>query len=326
MKPIELVSPTTVEQAVQALGDGVSLALAGGMDLIPTLQDHLVAPQRLVNLKTVEGLRYIRESAEDGLHIGALTTLAEIASNALVRERYTALAQAAESVGSPQIRNRGTLGGNLCQRPRCWYFRNEDYHCLKKGGDRCFAAADNADNQYHAILGGGPCHIVHPSNTGTALMALNASVVIAGPDQATRTSTVEKFFLLPRTRLHGENILQPDEVVTEIIVPKPEKGARSAFVEMAEKSAFDWATSGAAAMLTLDGNRVTAARIVLHAVAPIPWRVPQAENVLIGKPISDETIAEAAEVALRGAQPLSRNAYKIPQTKAMVRRVLHALV
>jgi xanthine dehydrogenase YagS FAD-binding subunit len=324
MKPIELVSPTTVEQAVQALGDGVSLALAGGMDLIPTLHDNLVAPERVVNLKTLAGFRHVHEG-DDELHIGALATLAEIASNEMIRNRYAALAQAAETVGSPQIRNRGTIGGNLCQRPRCWYFRNEDYHCLKKGGDRCFAAAENADNQFHAILGGGPCHIVHPSNTGAALMALDASVVIAGANGATRTSTLEKFFLLPRTRLHGENILQPEEIVTEIVVPKPKRGARSAFAETSDKSAFDWAISGAAAMLVLDGNRVTSARIVLHAVAPIPWRARDAENALIGKPLSDDAISEAAEAALSGAQPLAKNAYKVPQTKTMVRRVLHAI-
>lgn len=325
MRPIELVSPKTLEQAVQALGEGVSLALAGGMDLIPTLQDRLVPAERLVNLKTLEGLRFIREE-EDGLHVGALTTLTEIAENPIVRERYTALAQAAETVGSPQIRNRGTLGGNLCQRPRCWYFRNEDYSCLKKGGDRCFAHAENADNQYHAILGGGPCYIVHPSNTGTALVALDASVVIVGPHGSTRTSPMERFFLLPRTRLHGENILQPDEIVTEVVVPKPPRGARSGFMEISEKSAFDWATSGAAAMLVLEGHHVLSARIVLHAVAPIPWRARRAEDVLVGKSASPEVIAEAAEAALSGAQPLARNAYKIPQTKAMVRRVLHALV
>jgi xanthine dehydrogenase YagS FAD-binding subunit len=323
MKAFEYVQPKTVEQAVQALGAANALPIAGGMDLVPTMQDHLVSPDTVVNLKAIDGLRYIRVEG-DGLRIGALTTIAEIASNAAVREGYRALVQAAETVGSPQIRNVGTIGGNLCQRPRCWYFRAPDYHCLKKGGDRCFAHDDKADNQYNAILGGGPCYIVHPSNTGTALLALNASVRVVGP-AGTREISLDNFFVPPRTRLTAENILEPGEVVTEVLVPAPARGARSAFVEFGERQAFDWAVSGAAVALTLDGGRVRAARVVLHAVAPIPWRARRAEQALVGKSLTDDTIREAADAALAGAQPLSQNAYKVPLTQAMVRQALAML-
>ncbi|MBM3213530.1 xanthine dehydrogenase family protein subunit M [Candidatus Poribacteria bacterium] len=320
MKSFEYVTPSTVEQAVRALGAEGGLALAGGMDLVPTLQEHLIAPDRLVNLKAVDGLRYIRAEA-DGLRIGALTTLADIAGHPAVRDRYTALAQAAETVGSPQIRNVGTLGGNLCQRPRCWYFRNEDYHCLKKGGDRCFAADTSADNQYHAILGGMPCHIVHPSNTATALVALSASVSVTGPN-GSRVISLDDFFVLPRTRLYAENVLESNEIITEVHVPTPAAGSRSLFLEAADKSAFDWAVSGVAVAVTLTSGRVRSARIVLHAVAPIPWRARKAEDSLTGAVLSEAVVKSAADAALAGAKALSNNAYKIPLTTSLVRRAL----
>ncbi|GIX06359.1 MAG: FAD-binding molybdopterin dehydrogenase [Candidatus Poribacteria bacterium] len=326
MRPIEYFKPTSLQEAIQALQDEGAYALAGGMDLIPSLQENILPAKRVVNLKAIgeELLRGIGPTP-NGLQIGALTTLVEIAKNETVRSRYTALAEAAETVGSPQIRNVGTLGGNLCQRPRCWYFRNEHYHCLKKGGARCFAGDELGDNQYHAILGGGPCHIVHPSNTATALRALNATVHVVGP-QGRREIPIDQFFVLPRRNIMAENVLEPGELVTHVTLPEPPRGFRSTFVETGEREAFDWAISGAAVALVMNGAEVAEARVVLHAVAPIPWRARAAEEALKGQRLTPETIQRAAEAALEGAQPLSQNAYKIPLTQAMVRRALQRLV
>ncbi len=322
MKPIELSSPTTVPQAAQALESGKALALAGGMDLVPSLQENIVEADRLVNLKTIDdsALRGIRET-DGGLEIGALTTLSEIADDDAIRKGYTALAEAASQVGSPQIRNVGTLGGNLCQRPRCWYFRHEDYECLKKGGSRCFAKEDDADNEYNAILGGGPVYIVHPSNCATALVALNATIGVAGAD-GPREIAADDFFVLPSVRLTQENVLDPGEIVTHVTIPQMGAGGRSTYVQFAHKQAFDWAVSGAAVAVVSGGGLVESGRIVLHAVAPIPWRATSAETMLAGSSLDEGDRTEIAEVALQGAEPLSKNAYKVPLTKAMVREAL----
>ena len=322
MKPFELTKPRTIEQASQALRSDNAQALAGGMDLVPSLQDNVVSADRAVNLKTIEegSLRGIRET-DEGIEIGALTTLSEMADDRTVQEGYAALAEAASMVGSPQIRNVGTLGGNLCQRPRCWYFRHEEYICLKKGGARCYAREDDADNEFNAILGGGPAYIVHPSNCATALVALNATIGIAGPN-ATRDVLADDFFVLPRVRLLQENVLEAGEVVTHVMIPAPRGGSRSTYVQFAQKEAFDWAISGAAVAAAFDGDRVVSGRVVLHAVAPIPWRAEWAEAILVGSALDEPTRAEVAEAALAGAEPLSKNAYKVPLTKAMVREAL----
>ena len=241
--------------------------------------------------------------------------------DATIRSDYASLAEAAETVGSPQIRNVGTLGGNLCQRPRCWYFRNEHYECLKKGGARCFAYDDNAENRYNAILGGGPAYIVHPSNCATSLVALDATVAISGPN-GDRTISIDDFFVLPRVRLLKENVLDAGEIVTRVTIPTPGAKTRSAYVDFAEKNAFDWALSGAAVSATFQGDRVSSARILLHAVAPVPWRALKAERIVAGTTLDEATRHEAAEAALEGAEPLSQNGYKIPLTKAMVREAL----
>jgi xanthine dehydrogenase YagS FAD-binding subunit len=230
---------------------------------------------------------------------------------------------AAESVASPQIRHAGTMGGNLCQRPRCWYYRNEQIVCLKKGGDRCYAAS--GENKYNAILGGGPSYIVHPSDTATALLALDASVTIAGP-KGSRIVPLERFFTLPTVNVRRENILKPDEIVTEILVPASPLAARSAYLKFREKSSMDWAMAAAAVALRLHEGRVAQARIVLGGVAPIPWRAPKAEAALIGRAVSEGTLHDVTEAALDGAVPLEHNGYKIPLTKTLVRRAIRQVV
>ena len=243
-----------------------------------------------------------------------------LATHPLVRAKYAALADSANEAATPQIRNLATVGGNLLQRPRCWYFRHPDVHCLKKGGDRCYAVGGL--NRYHAILGGGPSFIVHPSNLAPALIALGASVQQVGPVGA-RSIELEQFFTLPKIDPARENVLQADEVITQIVVPPQPVNSRSAYLEAREKQSFDWPLVSVAVIVTIDHLRVArAARIVMGAVAPIPWRTPQAEQVIIGSRVNYELATRAADVALSGAAPLSENGYKVPIAKALVRRTI----
>jgi xanthine dehydrogenase YagS FAD-binding subunit len=255
------------------------------------------------------------------LSIGALVTLTQIEEHPAVRRSFPGLSEAAHSVGTPQIRNLGTVGGNLCQRPRCWYFRLEDVVCLKKGGSECYAAS--GENKYHAILGGGPSYIVHPSDLAPMLVALGGSVSVVGPD-GKRNVLLEKFFILPADgNLRRENVLKNDEIITEIHVPASKFAAHSTYLKFKERDSMDFAISAVAAAVTLSpNNTVTQARLVLGGVAPIPWRVPKAEAALVGKKLTDDVLATTARIALEGAQPLEKNAYKVPLTQTLVRRAL----
>jgi len=319
MVDFEYVNVTRLDE-VPALLTGTrqaSAILAGGTDLLDRLKERLIRPGRVVNIKNVEGLRGIR--AGKGLEIGALTSIEAIAAHPLVREKYPVLAQAAASIATPQLRAMGTLGGNLCQRPRCWYFRGREYHCLKKGGDMCFAA--EGLDKYHAIFGGGPCFIVHPSDAAPALLALGASVEIHG-NKGRRTLPLQQFFVLPETRLQAENVLEDGELVTKVQVPEPVAGTRSIYLKAREKQSMDFALSSVAAVLQMQGKRVQRARLVLGGVAPIPWRVPAAEKALEGKALNEASIDKAAAAAVAGAEPMSQNGYKIHLTRNLVRRAL----
>jgi xanthine dehydrogenase YagS FAD-binding subunit len=241
----------------------------------------------------------------------------DLTEHASARKLYPALVTAAEEVGTPQIRNMGTVGGNIMQRPRCWYFRNEEFHCLKKGGSRCFAV--DGENQYHAIFGDGPCHIVHPSNLAVPVIAYGGRFRVAGPGGA-REIDAGEFFQLPHVNLYGETVLQPNELLTHVILPSP--GQRSATYEVRFKQSHDWPLALAAVNLTIDGEVIKAARVVMGAVAPIPWRVPAAERALVGRTVSEATAAEAAAAAVAGAKALSGNAYKIQIAKTAVKRAI----
>ena len=236
MNSFELHNPSSLQQAIGLLDakdtDNRRIRLmSGGQDLLTEMKDRLVEPEEVVNLKHIPGLDRITYDARTGLHLGALVKVADVADNSSVRSHFPALAQAAGSIGSPQIRHAGTIGGNLCQRPRCWYYRNEHIVCLKKGGDKCYAVG--GENKYNAILGGGPSYIVHPSDSATALVALGASVTIQGPRGA-RTVPIEKFFALPTVRVRHENILQPNEIVTQIHVPASPMAAHSVYLKFRE--------------------------------------------------------------------------------------------
>jgi|SRR5579871_2253704 len=324
MNSFELHNPVSLKEAIAFLDPADAnnrrvRLMAGGQDLLTEMKEHLVEPEAVVNLKHIPGLDALTYDANTGLKIGALVPVAEVASHPDILKRFPALAMAAESVGSLQIRHMGTMGGNLCQRPRCWYYRNEHILCLKKGGDRCYAAI--GENKYNAILGGGPSWIVHPSDTATALVALNASITITGP-RGSRQVPIERFFVLPKDNVRRENILKPDEILTSIDVPNSAITEHSAYLKFRERTSMDWAMSAAAAALNVSGGKITAARIVLGGVAPIPWRVPKVEALLKGKAPDDQTLNAAAEAALEGALALAHNGYKIPLTKTLVRRAI----
>ncbi len=329
MKAFEWVSPATVNDAVKLLQstlatrdpDDAPRPIAGGQDLLTTMKDYLTRPTRVVNLKAIRGLDRTEGDAKRGLQIGALVTLAQLEANAIVRRDFPALAEAAHSVATPQIRNLGTVGGNLCQRPRCWYFRLEEAVCLKKGGAQCYAAT--GENKYNAILGGGPSYIVHPSDLAPVLVALGASVAVTGAD-GSRTIALEKFFTLPSEgSIRRENVLKNDEIITEIQVPASGFAARSTYLKFKERESLDFALAAVAAAVELNADKtVKTARVVLGGVAPIPWRAMAAEAFLVGKRLDQSTLNEAARLALEGAKPLAKNAYKVPLTQTLVRRAL----
>jgi xanthine dehydrogenase YagS FAD-binding subunit len=293
---------------------------AGGVDLMDRLKEGLDAPSRLVNLRTIPGLDYVKE--ESGwLRIGPMVTLAQIAGHPLIRRRYGVLAEAALKAATPQIRNMATVGGNLLQRPRCWYFRNDEIHCLRKGGDLCFA--QDGENQYHAIFDNAICAIVHPSAAACALTALRAKVEVKGKSR-TREIALDDLFVRPETDFTREHVLQAGELLTEIRVPALSEATRSAYTKVGEKESSDWPLAEVAVVLEQRAGVVSKVSIVLGAAAPVPWRAATAEKVLAGKPLSEQSAREAASAAVRGATPLSGNAYKIPIFEAVVRRTILA--
>ncbi len=326
MKSFEWTNPKTINEAVKLLAvpaadiDEAPRPIAGGQDLLTTMKDYTSRPARLVNLKNIRGLNGITLNAR-GLTIGALVTLTELEEHAGVRKSFPGLAEAAHSIATPQIRNLGTVGGNLCQRPRCWYFRLEEVNCLKKGGSECYAA--KGENKYNAIIGGGPSYIVHPSDLAPMLVALGARVTVSGSGGG-RVIPLDKFFTLPAEgNIRRENILKNDEIITAIFVPAAPLASRSTYLKFKERESLDFALASVAAAVELAPDRtVRAARIVLGGVAPIPWRVPVAEKYLEGKTLSPEVLAETGKLALAEAKPLEKNAYKVPLAQTLVRRAL----
>ncbi len=274
-----------------------------------------------MSLSGVSALRGIDRLPEGGLRIGALTTLTEVAESEAVRTHYRALAEAAASVASPQLRNQGTLGGNLCQKPRCWYYRG-DFHCLRKGGDACFAVA--GENRYHCLFGGEGCFIVHPSDTAPALVALGAAVRIVGPG-GTRAVPVEAFHVLPSVDPRRETVLEPGEVVTEVVLPPPAPGLRSTYRKVRARASWDFALVGAALALRLAGDVVREARVVLAGVAPVPWRAKAVEAALTGHRLDPAIIDHAAAAAVKGAEPLAQNGYKVPLVRGLLQERLQAI-
>ncbi len=320
MRGFEYANPTTKEQAVALLGSSWADAeiLAGGTDLLSLMKDDIVHPKRLVNIKDIPELRAIK-ATRGGLSIGATATIQELLDNALVNRGYPALVQAAEGITSPQIRSRGTVGGDLCQRPRCWYYR-AGFGLLAKDATG-EPLVTTGDNRYHAILGNtGPAYFVNPSSLAPALIAYGATVRIQG-SKGTREVAVEKFFVAPQGNDQREYDLKPGEFVTEIVLP-PAGGAKSATYEVRQKEALDWPLAAASVALKMSGGKVTSARVVLGHVAPTPWRSTAAEELLAGKAITEDIAKAAGEAAVTGAKSLGRNSYKIQLARVAVKRAI----
>ncbi len=313
------IRPKTLKEASKQLaGEGACLH-AGGTDLLGCLRDHVFEINKMVSINALKELRGIKKTADGGIRIGALTTISEVSEHPVVRSQYSALAQAVREVASPQLRNQGTIGGNICQKPRCWYYRG-DFLCLRKGGEKCFAVA--GENQYHCILGGGPCFIVHPSDTAPALVAFEASVRIVGP-KGTRTVAVEKFHVLPRVDVQRETVLEPGEIVTEIVLPTAQ-GVKSSYRKVRARASWDFAVAGLALAVKFNGDTVASARAVLSGAAPVPWRSKEIESTIIGSRLDESVAAKAGEAAMMNARPLMQNDYKIPLFRGMIEEELLA--
>lgn len=312
---------TTTADAMSGRSGDASILKAGGIDLLDLMKDNLLAPRRIVNLRDIPGLDTISEDDKGGLRIGALATLAAVARHPLLRPRYAALSEAVEGSGSVQLRNIATLGGNILQRPRCWYFRSADFPCRRKGGVHCYALL--GENQYHATFDNDICAIVHPSTAATALVALGASVELSCAQGHVRRVALDEFFVRPEQDVTRENDLRPNEVLTAICLPPLPATARSVHLKQGEKNAFDWPLVDVAVVLDLAPDGICRkAAIVLGAVAPTPHRSRIAEALLIGHPIDSAATAAASRAALDGATPLAKNVYKLPILATLVQRAI----
>lgn len=322
MNTFDYLVAEQLDAALAEYGEGKAALKAGGVDLLDLMKEGVEAPQTLLSIEGLDEFRYIREE-KDGVHIGCLTTLADIGRNELLKTKYAVLHHAAAEAATPQIRERATVGGNLCQRPRCWYYRQREFHCLKKGGPTCFAV--EGENRYHAIFGGGPSYIVHPSNVAPALVALNGFIVIQSanseppannepPGSPWRIPAAE-FFVLPEQSLKTENVLKSGQIITEVILPKVP--TLSATIELREKQSFDWPVAMACVARLNEGWRVC-----LGAVAPIPWLSQPAMDVLGDKDITPELATAAGEAAVKNAEPMTENEFKVQLVKVSVKRAL----
>src|SRR5947209_8127865 len=321
MRPFDYASPTKTDQVPALLGKswGEVEILAGGSDLLSLMKDEITTPKRLVNIKQVEGLHAISHQGS-ALQLGTLVTLDRISAAADIQKQYPVLAAAAGDAASPQIRNVATIGGNLCQRPRCWYFRAGHGLLAQKDGKSLVV---EGDNRYHAILGNdGPAYFVSPSTVAPVLIAYNAKVRILGP-RGQREVPVEKFFVIPKTEQQREHDLQPDEFITHVIVP-PAANVRAGHYEVRQKEAFDWPYATAAVALTMNGSTVQSARVVMGHVAPIPWLSTEAGQALQGKAVTPATADEAAQAAVSKAKSLGHNSQKIHLARVAVKRAILA--
>jgi xanthine dehydrogenase YagS FAD-binding subunit len=327
MRDFEHVDAPDTARAIALLdADGVDRVtrprvIAGGTDLLDEMKEGLIAPVRLVNIKVNAALRGHEFDTTRGLRAGALATLAELQGDPAVRSAYPLLAAALDGIASPQIRNMATIGGNLCQRPRCWYYRDHALLCSRKGGPMCYAY--DGENAYHAIFGGQGCVMVHPSDLAPALIALDATISCTGVD-GRRTLPLAEFFVGPDVDITRENVLAAGEVLESVTVPPPPDGAHGAYLKVRGRGAWDFATLSVAAQLEMKGDTCRRARLVLGGVAPIPWPVPAAEALLTGRRITTDLARQAGEAALRDTETLAHNGYKVPMGRNLVRRAVLA--
>ena len=317
MRAFEYTSPTTRQQAVELLS-GEAAVLAGGTDLLSLMKDDVVTPKRVVNIKEIRELKGVHYG-QRGLQVGALASLGELADHPLVKQHYPAFADALVEAASQQIRNMATIGGNICQRPRCWYFRSGFGLTPKTPEGKSLVEA--GDNRYHAILGNqGPALFVSPSSIVPAMIAYGARIRIAGA-KGSREVALEKFFKIPQAEGEREHDLQPNEIVTDIFLPPP-AGGRYAHYEVRQKDVFDWPLALAAVALHMNGNTVRSAKVVMGYVAPVPWVSEEAAQALVGKTVTEETAKAAGDAAVSQAKPLSHNGYKVQLARVAVKRAI----
>jgi xanthine dehydrogenase YagS FAD-binding subunit len=324
MRTMQYLKATSWQQASRAIASRPKArAIAGGSDLLDWIKDDLHGPgeprwETFVDIRTIPGSAHIQFKESDGLRIGALTTLSAIEASPDVQRHYPVLAKAAGAAASPNIRNVGTIGGNLNQRPRCWYLRNAEFACYKKGGNFCYAVTGN--NTYHAILDGELCYIVHPSDTAPALIALDATARISRPD-GEQTLPFEKYFTGPRVDVLRENVLRHGDLLSEIHVPAPRPGTGMSFIKAQRRGqTYDFALASIATVIQKQNGRVVDARIVLSGIAPTPYRAVAAEEAIKGKTVDDTLARSAADRALQSARPMTNNAYKVDLAKNLIVR------
>lgn len=320
MRPFEYARAGNVAEAIQTIGDGAR-PLAGGTDLLTLMKGDLVHPDQLIDIKRAADLPRGIEETADGVTIGALTTLTEIERHPLIRERSTALAEAISLAATPQLRNRATIGGNLLQRPRCWYFRSPHVQCWLNGGERCFAR--DGENQFHALFDLSPCVAVHPSDPAPALIALDASVTLRGRN-GERTMPLDDLYAPPEDERRRETVIADDEIITSVQLPRAGQSVRSTYLKAMDRAVWAFALVGVGAVVRMEGERIADVRLVLSGVAPVPCRAHDAEQLLAGQAPSARLFEEAASAALADVTPLAHNGYKVPIEHALIRRALAA--
>ena len=304
---------STVSEQLYEHSSKASVFKSGGVDVFDLVKEGLLKPEKIINIRNIPGLDKIGYDPKKGLSIGSNVTLAEMASNPDIKTNYLALHQAVNHAATPQLRNMSTLGGNIAQRNRCWYFRSADHECFRKGGDRCFARhSDTGENENHAIIDNGSCVSVHASSIATALMAFNASVVIVNEEGEKKEVHMDDFFVTAGKDIAKENILQAKEIITEIILPAPSKNTKSAYIKQVARESYDWSLGDVAVVLEVSGDTCRTASIVLGAAAPVPYRSLEAQQAIEKKTINSENALAAAEAAMSKARPLTKNGYKVP--------------
>jgi xanthine dehydrogenase YagS FAD-binding subunit len=307
MNAFVIADCTTVEGALSQLKDG-AVVKAGGVDLLDRMKNGTTQPEKLVNIRNISSLRGIEET-DKGLKIGALATLTEISEHPAIRKQYQILSDACGSAATPHLRNMATVGGNLLQPVQCWYYRSAEFECLRKGKDFCFAFGGL--NQYHAIMDYGTCPAVAPSSAAVALLGIDASVELVSAKKGQRIVAIKDFYVHPDANPTKFTVIEPDELLTAVMIPKPAPGTRSAYQKYGEKDSFDWAIADAGVLLEMDGNICRRAVVTMSAASPVVRRSVQAERELTGKPITEATARAAGKAAMEGAVPLSMNAYKV---------------
>jgi xanthine dehydrogenase YagS FAD-binding subunit len=319
LKAFAYVNPANEKEAVAALKtDAVAMVIGGGQDLLARMKDYIDSPERVVNVKGLDAT--IAATPDGGVRIGSAVKIVDLFEHAQVAKLYPAVNAAAIEIGTPQIRNQGTVGGNINQRPRCWYYRNEEFVCYKKGGSRCFAV--NGENQYHAIFGNeGPSHIVHPSSLAVPFVAYGAKFRVIGPSGEREIAATDYFTRPTLQNVLKENVLEDEEILTHVILPPP-GNVKTGHYEVRYKASHDWPLAFTTVVLAMNGSTIQSARVVLGAVAPVPWRSKPAEEALTGKPLNEATAAAAGEAAVSEAAPMSGNAYKVQIAKTAVKRAV----